>query len=130
MGRSFKTLGIVLTALSILATGALLQGPLASDRDDSRTERSDLNLSRDDRGELWEDDSHQALRDRHRESEFEAEKARERYEERNRDKESLREQDLKREREDRMRDHDDIRERSHERDLERESLHERERDDD
>jgi hypothetical protein len=64
MGKLLK-ISLFLFMLVALATGPQMGGLVVRAEDDVRSERSDLDISRDDRGELWDDDSHEASKDRH-----------------------------------------------------------------
>ncbi len=123
MNSLLKTFMVV--GLLVLAMGLLIGGPAARAGDDTRPERSDLDLSRHDRGELWDDDSHRAVRDRHREREFNRDHEREGDSHR----ETHREREMQREREG-DRDRDSLREQFRDHDRDRERVQERETQDD
>lgn len=118
-------ISIFLFALLVLTTGPLTGGPGVRAEDDTRSERSDLDLSRDDQGELWDDDGHEVSKDHHqrdqdddREHEREREdfgsdhQEREEHHELDETREQLRELD---------KEHDQIREQL--RDIERDQEH-------
>jgi hypothetical protein len=115
MSRLLK-IPLFLLALLVLALGPHRGGPRVWAEDSVRSERSDLNLSRDDRGELWEEDSHEAAREHHREREYN----RDRETEREGRRETGHDREMERDRE-REQEHDSIREQSRDRDTEHES---------
>jgi hypothetical protein len=124
MSKLLKT-SLITLALLVLALGSLMGGPRVQAQDDARSERSDLDLSRHDRGELWDDDSHEILRDRHSERERDSDREREfnREHERERDRETHRDRE-------RDRDRDSLREQFRDHDRDHEGLRERETQDD
>ena len=130
MSKLFKKslISLVLTGLAI---GPLIGGPMARAGDDTRSERSDLDLSRHDRGELWDDDGHEILKDRHHDHESDREQGVKREHERERDghREMGQERENQRER-DVDRDRDTLREQSREHNTDHEGLKEREKQND
>ena len=112
----------MMVGILVLAIGLLIGAPMVRAGDDSRSERSDLDLSRDDRGELWDDDSHSILKDYHRDRETDQSRELNREHESDRDtyRDNPQERGIERNREDR-RERDEIREQllDHDRDRER-----------
>ncbi len=121
MSKLLKT-SLILLVLLVLAMGPLMGGPVVRAEDGTRSERSDLDLSRDDRGELWDEDSHEVSRDHHREREYNRDRATEREGHR----ETGQDREMERDRE-REQEHDSIREQSRDHDTERDSTSDREK---